>query len=67
MWTVSFLFSNDTETTNDTTKKEEKVPYYVGAHVSSGGGAYNAIENASLIGATAFALFLKLYSNFFVM
>ena len=36
-----------------------KKPYYVGAHVSSAGGAFNAVENASLIGASAFALFLK--------
>lgn len=36
-----------------------KIPYYIGAHVSSAGGAFNAVENASLIGATAFALFLK--------
>ena len=38
---------------------EEKAPYYIGAHVSSAGGVFNAVENASLIGANAFALFLK--------
>ena len=39
--------------------KPTKKPYYIGAHVSSAGGAFNAVENASLIGANAFALFLK--------
>ena len=37
----------------------DKLPYYLGAHVSSAGGLWNAPENASLLGATAFALFLK--------
>ena len=36
-----------------------KKPYFVGAHVSSAGGAFNAVENANLLGANAFALFLK--------
>ena len=39
--------------------KPVKSPYYIGAHVSAAGGAFNAVENASKIGATAFALFLK--------
>ena len=39
--------------------KSVKSPYYIGAHVSSAGGAFNAVENASKIGASAFALFLK--------
>ena len=42
-------------------KKEEKTPYYIGSHVSSSGGTFQAVENASLIGATAFALFLKYF------
>ncbi|KAJ4296004.1 DNA-(apurinic or apyrimidinic site) lyase [Collariella sp. IMI 366227] len=32
---------------------------YIGAHVSSAGGVQNTIQNASHIGANAFALFLK--------
>ena len=36
-----------------------KKPYFVGANVSSAGGAFNAVENANLLGANAFALFLK--------
>lgn len=32
---------------------------YVGAHTSSSGGVYNAISNATDIGARAFALFVK--------
>jgi AP endonuclease-1 len=32
---------------------------YIGAHVSGAGGVQNAIQNASHIGANAFALFLK--------
>jgi AP endonuclease-1 len=32
---------------------------YIGAHVSGAGGVQNAIQNASNIGANAFALFLK--------
>ena len=32
---------------------------YIGAHVSAGGGVENALINAHLIGATAFALFTK--------
>lgn len=32
---------------------------YIGAHVSAGGGVQNAPKNASLINATAFALFTK--------
>ncbi|MEG0518633.1 MAG: deoxyribonuclease IV [Bacteroidales bacterium] len=32
---------------------------YIGAHVSAGGGVYNAPLNAHAIGATAFALFTK--------
>ena len=32
---------------------------FVGAHVSSSGGIYNAIKNAKEIGAKAFALFVK--------
>ncbi|KAL2136025.1 hypothetical protein VTI74DRAFT_5761 [Chaetomium olivicolor] len=32
---------------------------YIGAHVSSAGGVHNTIQNASYIGANAFALFLK--------
>jgi deoxyribonuclease-4 len=33
--------------------------YYIGAHVSAAGGAFNAVENAAEIGANAFALFTK--------
>lgn len=36
-----------------------KLPMYLGAHVSGAGGVHNAIQNASHIGANAFALFLK--------
>lgn len=36
-----------------------KVPYYLGAHVSAAGGAFNAVVNASQLKANAFALFLK--------
>lgn len=36
-----------------------KIPYYLGAHVSAAGGAFHAVENASLLKANAFALFLK--------
>ena len=36
-----------------------KTPYYLGAHVSAAGGAFNAVENASKLKANAFALFLK--------
>jgi len=32
---------------------------FVGAHVSAGGGVFNAVENAVAIGAKAFALFTK--------
>ncbi|KAH6619658.1 xylose isomerase-like protein [Chaetomium sp. MPI-SDFR-AT-0129] len=32
---------------------------YIGAHVSAAGGVHNALQNASNIGANAFALFLK--------
>ncbi|GAB00058.1 uncharacterized protein L969DRAFT_54836 [Mixia osmundae IAM 14324] len=32
---------------------------YIGAHVSAAGGAHNSVHNALLIGAKAFALFLK--------
>ena len=39
--------------------KKEKPMKYVGAHVSSSGGVYNAPLNAKKIGATAFALFTK--------
>jgi singapore isolate B (sub-type 7) whole genome shotgun sequence assembly, scaffold_0 len=38
---------------------EGKIPYYLGAHVSAAGGAFHAVENASLLKANAFALFLK--------
>ncbi|KDQ61279.1 hypothetical protein JAAARDRAFT_191370 [Jaapia argillacea MUCL 33604] len=34
-------------------------PWKVGAHVSAAGGVENSITNAALIGANAFALFLK--------
>lgn len=43
----------------ENTETSDKLPYYIGAHVSSAGGLWNAPENASLLGATAFALFLK--------
>jgi deoxyribonuclease-4 len=33
--------------------------YYIGAHVSAAGGAFNAVKNAAEIGANAFALFTK--------
>ncbi|KAH8890984.1 DNA-lyase [Thozetella sp. PMI_491] len=36
-----------------------KKAMYIGAHVSGAGGVHNSIENASNIGANAFALFLK--------
>ncbi|KAH8905454.1 DNA-lyase, partial [Coniochaeta sp. PMI_546] len=32
---------------------------YIGAHVSAAGGVHNSIQNATKIGANAFALFLK--------
>lgn len=32
---------------------------YIGAHVSAEGGVFNAVQNASEIGAKAFALFIK--------
>ena len=52
--------SEETKETKDVKDVETaKKPYYVGAHVSSAGGAFNAVENANLIGANAFALFLK--------
>lgn len=37
----------------------EKIPYYLGAHVSASGGVQNAPLNAKDIGANAFALFTK--------
>ncbi|KAJ3538927.1 hypothetical protein NMY22_g4962 [Coprinellus aureogranulatus] len=36
-----------------------KSPWKVGAHVSASGGVENAVVNAAMIGANAFALFLK--------
>lgn len=44
----------------------DKLPYYLGAHVSSAGGLWNAPENASLLGATAFALFLKWWKRVYL-
>lgn len=38
---------------------------YIGAHVSAGGGVFNAPANASEIGATAFALFTKNQKQWF--
>ncbi|SPN96971.1 related to AP endonuclease [Cephalotrichum gorgonifer] len=36
-----------------------KKAMYIGAHVSSAGGVHNSLQNATNIGANAFALFLK--------
>ncbi|XP_046382208.2 probable endonuclease 4 isoform X1 [Haliotis rufescens] len=42
-----------------TSKKGHSCRKLVGAHVSSQGGAHNAVYNAADIGATSFAMFLK--------
>ena len=39
--------------------KSRLEPYYIGSHVSIAGGLYHAPQEASYLGANAFALFLK--------
>ncbi|TFK65196.1 AP endonuclease [Pluteus cervinus] len=42
-----------------TLEERTSSPWKVGAHVSAAGGVENAVTNAAMIGANAFALFLK--------